>query len=254
MRRRRHHVAVLEWGGGLGGYDQSGDVCHVHEEEGAVVVGDFAEFGIVPLAGVGRSAHDDHGGFEKCGVALELGKVYESGLVVDAVGQTLKVDGGGGDGLARLLLLGVGVEAVCQVSAGGEVEAHDAVVWAEEGCVDCEVGWGARVGLDVDAPLVGGEAVGLDGALLAEDLDLVDYLVSSVVAGVWETLGVFVGEGGAEALHDGAGGEVLRGDEFEGFPLAVFLLFDEVVEFRVVFLEGDEASEFLWQMKMEIVN
>ena len=89
------------------------------------------------------------------------------------------------------------------------------------------------------------KAVGFDGAVLAEDFDLVDYFVTAVVAGVWEALGVFIGEGRTEAFHNSTGGEVHGSDEFEGFPLAVFLLFDEVVEFRVVFLEGDESSEFL---------
>jgi hypothetical protein len=36
-------------------------VGHVHHQEGAVVVGDLAEAGVVPLARVGGAAGDDEG-------------------------------------------------------------------------------------------------------------------------------------------------------------------------------------------------
>ena len=238
-------VAVLEGAGLLAGGDEAGDVRHVHEEEGAVGVGDLAELGVVPVAGVGGPAADEHGRLEEARVLGERLVVDEAGLGPDAVRERLEVDRGGRYGLAGPLLLGVGVEAVGEVAAGGEVEPHDAVVRVEEGGVDGEVGGRSGVGLDVDAPLLGVEAVGLEGTGLTERLDLVDDLVAAVVAGARQTLGVLVGEGGPEALHDGAGGEVLGRDELEAGPLAALLLLDEVVHLRIVLLEGDEAGELL---------
>lgn len=46
------------------------------------------------------------------------------------------------------------------------------------------------VWLDINSPLFGVEAVGLERASLAEALDLVHHLVSSVVASAWQTLRV----------------------------------------------------------------
>jgi hypothetical protein len=98
-----------------------------------------------------------------------------------------------------------------------------------------EVGRRAGVRLDIDAPFLRIQAVSLQGALLAECLDLIDNLISSIVTSVGEALGVFVGEGRAKTVHDCPGGEVLGRDEFEGGVLTELLLFDEVIEDWVVF-------------------
>lgn len=50
----------------------------------------------------------------------------------------------------------------------------------------------------------------LEGALAAEQLELVDPLVTAVVARVGETLGVLVGQDGAVGLHNRARGQVLQ--------------------------------------------
>jgi hypothetical protein len=63
---------------------------------------------------------------------------------------------------------------------------------------------------------------------------LIDDFVPSVVTSVGESLGVFVGESRTETVHNGPGGEVLRGDEFQGGVLAELFLFDEVMEDWVV--------------------
>lgn len=97
----------------------------------------------------------------------------------------------------------------------GEIEAHDAVVRVEERRVRREVGRGARERLDVDTPLVRVEAVGLEGALLAEALHLVNVLVAAVVALAGIALRVLIGEAGADGLVDGRVGEVLRSDELQ---------------------------------------
>mmetsp|Transcript_22108 Transcript_22108/g.63389 ORF Transcript_22108/g.63389 Transcript_22108/m.63389 type:complete len:484 (+) Transcript_22108:1945-3396(+) len=238
-------VAVLEGAGLLAGGDEAGDVGHVHEEEGAVGVGNLTELLVVPVAGVGGSAADDHGGLEEGGVLLELLVVDDARLGMDAVGERLEVDRGGRDGLAGSLLLGVGVEAVSQVAARGQVEAHDTIMGPKQSRVDGEVGRRAGVRLHIDAPLLRVEAVRLEGARLAQGLDLIDDVIAAVVPSAGKALGVFVGQGRAEALHDGTGREVLRSDQLEAGPLAVLLLLDEVVHLGIVLLEGDEAREFL---------
>ena len=56
------------------------------------------------------------------------------------VGERFEVHGRRRHGLPGALLLGVGVEAVGQVAAGGEVESHDAVVRLQQPRVHGEVG------------------------------------------------------------------------------------------------------------------
>ena len=168
-----------------------------------------------------------------------------SSFGVDTVGKRFKVDRGGGDSLTGSFLLGVGVESVGQVATAGKVQSHDSVVGSEKCRVYGKVGGRSRVRLDIDAPLFGVQSVGLEGTLLAHDLDLVDNLITSVVTGVGKTLRVLVGQSRSQALHDGLGGKVLRGNQFKGTPLTVFLLFDQVIQFRVVISEGDESFEFL---------
>lgn len=69
------------------------------------------------------------------------------------------------------------------LSSVGQVQAHDAVVRLQDGRVGCKVGGGARVRLDVDAPQVGVQAEGAESPFLAQQLDLVDDLCTSVVPG-----------------------------------------------------------------------
>ena len=74
----------------------------------------------------------------------------------------------------------------------GEGQAHQARTRWEQRRVNGEVGRAARESLDIDGPLVFIKAIGLEGALLGKKLDLIDELVTSVVASTWVTLRVFV--------------------------------------------------------------
>ena len=69
------------------------------------------------------------------------------------------------------------------------------------------------VGLHVDPPFGGVKVEGLEGALLAEDLELVDVLVAAVVPRIREALRVLVGEDGAVGLHRRPTRQVLQKDK-----------------------------------------
>mmetsp|Transcript_58695 Transcript_58695/g.139760 ORF Transcript_58695/g.139760 Transcript_58695/m.139760 type:complete len:372 (-) Transcript_58695:293-1408(-) len=227
-----HHIAGLEGRGVLARGHEATDVRDVRHEDGAHLVGDRPELPEVDDPGVGGGPAQDHGRAEDQGRLPKLLEVDEPGLRVHAVGQGLEVDGGGRD-----LLLG-GVVPVGEVATGGQVQAHDPGVGRQKGRVDREVGRAAAVGLDVDAPDLLIQAECLQSALLAQVLHLVDDLVASVVAGPWLALGVLVGEGAAQALHDRPGGEVLRSDQLHTPRLTGFLLLHQVVHHRVHLLQG----------------
>ena len=110
--------------------------------------------------GVGGGSCDDKLGAEKGGMLLKLVIVDDTCGLVESVRHGLKVDGCGTDTLLCCH------EPVSQVATMGEVQAHDAVMWAQEGGVDLEVGWGSRQGLNVDAPLIGVKLEEVQGTLL----------------------------------------------------------------------------------------
>lgn len=115
--------------------------------------------------------------------------------------------------------------AVAQVSTVGQVETHEPVVWPHDGLVSLQVCWATAQALYVDTPLLRVQTEGLEGTLLAEQLDRVDVLVATVVSGTGVTLGVLVGHGRAECIENGAGGNILGGDQEDGFTLTLdFLL------------------------------
>lgn len=86
---------------------------------------------------------------------------------------------------------------MAQVTTVRQVQAHQSAMGGHDGLVYLQVGGAAAQALDVDTPLGRVEVEGLEGSPLAEELDLVDVLVTSVVAGAGVALGVLVGHGRA---------------------------------------------------------
>lgn len=127
------------------------------------------------------------------------------------------------------------------MSTGREIEAHDAIVGFEQSSIGGEIGRATGVGLDVDAPLGGIEAVGSEGARAAKILDGIDVLVPAVVAVSGHALGVLISEGATKGFDDGEGGEVFGGYELDTMGLTALLVLDEGVDIGVNSRERREA-------------
>ena len=129
--------------------------------------------------------------------------------------------------------------AVGQVTAVGEVHAHDPVARLEHAEVGRHVRLGARVGLDVD--VLGAREEG-QGTLLGEPLGDVHELAAAVVALARQALGVLVGQPRALGFHDRGRGVVLAGDELDLVVLAAALAEHRLPQDRVELgdrLEGE---------------
>lgn len=113
---------------------------------------------------------------------------------------------------------------MAQVAAVRQIQAHQTSTRSHNSLVDLQVGRAATETLDVHAPLGWVDVEGLESTLLAKQLDLVNVLVSTVVPGTGKTLGVLVGHWRAEGIEDGAGGNILRGNEDNGLSLTLDLL------------------------------
>lgn len=105
-------ITVLEGVGRLLSSHQTGDVGHIHHEDGTIVIGNLTHAGVVPFTGIRRSTADEDLGTEDGGVLLKLVVVDETSLGIDVVGHSGEEDGG-----AREVLTGVGPT---HGGAGGE--------------------------------------------------------------------------------------------------------------------------------------
>ena len=84
---------------------------------------------------------------------------------------------------------------MAQMASVGQIQPHQAVMGAHQSLVDLQVGRATAQTLEVDYPLLRVQVEGLKGAGLAGELNGVDVLVASVVAGAGVALGVLVGHG-----------------------------------------------------------
>ncbi len=211
----RHRVGVQPGG------DQAREVRHVDHQVRADLVRDAAEGGEVELTGVRGPAGHDQLRPGLLGQTLDLVHVHDAGAVDVVRDHVVQLAGE------------VDLHAVGQVTAVGQVQAHDRVARLQQ----CEhrggVGLRTRVRLDV-------RGLGAEERLDAVDRDLLDHvdvLAAAVVAAPGVALGVLVGENGALGLHDRRRGEVLRGDHLEGGLLAVELGVDGGGDVRVQLVE-----------------
>jgi hypothetical protein len=101
------------------------------------------------------------------------------------------------DGFVYSLLSLGSLVAVAQVATVGKVKTHEAAVGRHDSLVDLQVGRAATEALDVDTPLLVVEVEGIESTALAEQLDLVNMLVATIVTSTGVALGVLVGHGRA---------------------------------------------------------
>mmetsp|Transcript_23839 Transcript_23839/g.67519 ORF Transcript_23839/g.67519 Transcript_23839/m.67519 type:complete len:374 (+) Transcript_23839:342-1463(+) len=233
VRGRGDDVRVVEGRGDVAAHHEARDVRHVRQQDGTAIVRDLAHALVVDQAGVRARAGDEDLRADAGGELLALVVVDEAGALVQAVGDGLEVLRDHAD------FLGLRLEAVRQVAAVGQVQAHDAIMHVAECGVDLEVRRRAAEGLDVDAPLLGVQPARLQSSLHAERLRLIDELVPSVIPRSGVALGVLVHHHGADGLEHRLRGEVLRGDEAQATALAVLLFLDDAKDLGVHIHQGD---------------
>lgn len=111
------------------------------------------------------------------------------------------------------------------MSTVGQIQTHEAIMRSHDGLVDLEIGRRTAQALDIDTPLLRVEMESLEGSGLASEFDTVDVLVSTIVSSTRIPLGVLVGHGAAESIKDGAGSDILRGNEDDGLSLTLDFFF-----------------------------
>ena len=222
VRRRGDDVCVGDGRRVQAGRDEARDVGDVAGKVGANLVSDLAEEGPVDEAWVGSGASEDELGLHLVGDAPHLVVVDALGHLVDRV-------------LVRLVEFAgeVDAPAMREVAAVRQAKPHDGSAGLDEAEVDGHVGGRTRVGLHVG--MFGAEE-GLE-AVDGELLDLIDVLLTLVVALARVAFAVLVGERCGGGLLHGARGVVLAGDEADDGALALLLAVYEGCDFRVLLTE-----------------
>lgn len=209
------NVGVLKGRGDDLSGNKTRNVGHVDDKVSTNLVSNLAHALIVNETAVGRGTGNKDLGSVEDGGLLEHVVVNDTSGEVDTVGHGLKV---GGDSRN---LSGVGLITVRKMATVGEVKTHETLVGSHDGLVDLEVGGRAREGLDIDTPLGRVNVEGLQSTLLAQSLNAVNVLVTTIVSGARVALRVLVAHGRSQGIKNGLGGEVLRGDENDTLLLAL---------------------------------
>ena len=96
-------------------------------------------------------------------------------------------------------------------------------MWPHECLVDLQVRWTTAQSLHIDTPFLRIQIKCLERTRLAGKLNGVYVLISTVVASTWVTLRVLIRHRRAKSIEDCPGGEILRGNENNGFTLTLDL-------------------------------
>ena len=206
------------------GGHEPGDVGHVDEEQRPDVMGDRRHALELPRPRIRRGATDDQPRADGLGLGLHRVVVDPLGVLAHAVRMHLVQAAGE-----------VERHAVGEVTAMGQVHAHDPVARLEDAEVGGHVGLGAAVWLDVD---VLGAGIQGEGSVLGQPLGDVDVLASAVVALARQALGVLVGQPRALGFHHRGGDVVLAGDQLDVVVLTAALAEHRLPQVRIHLLDG----------------
>jgi len=72
-----------------------------------------------------------------------------------------------------------------------------------------------------------------EGSFLAQQLNLINVFISSIIASTRVSFTVLVGQHGSQSIQDGLAGKILTCNQNKTAPLSGLFLFDQLEKFRV---------------------
>ena len=115
---------------------------------------------------------------------------------------------------------------------GIEANMHAPLQWTY-----LKVGRRSRERLHVNAPLRGIQVEGFEGALLTQQLNLINVLVSTVVSSPRITFTVLIRQHRTKSIQNSSTGEILRSNQYQTISLSRLFLFDQIAELRIHLLK-----------------
>lgn len=175
----------------------------------------------------------------KCLSLLEQSVVVnELRLWISVIELPLPEDGGSAD------FSGSCMETMRQMTTLRQVKTHHTAAWRHQSCVNLEIGGRSRQRLHIDCPLLCIKSISLKCSLLAKSFNLINVLISTVVAGARVPLTILIRQATSIHLKHSLIRIVLTRHQFNAFVLASLLIHDDVVQLGVVFLQTQVSH---WQ-------
>ena len=192
--------------------DQAGRVGHVHEQQRADFVRDFAHAFVVPFARIGRSAADDQ-------FRLAFQRLAFHGVVVDHARRLVELVAHGVEVFARH----VDRRTVRQMTAVRQIEPHKSIARLEHRQENGHVRLRSRVRLHVSVFGAVQLAQTVDGQLL----HLIHHFATAVITRPRIPFGIFVSQHGTHRLHNLLAYKVLGSDQLDTVQLPLLFALDQ---------------------------
>ena len=204
MGSRRHNVGIRHGVHVQPHRRKACNVSHIHHEEGARLIGYFAEFLIVYLTRVRRRARNDQLRSYIERLFAHLVVIYALRLGIEAVG------------IEGIVLTGhIDGASVSKMAAVGKIHAQHLITGLKQREVYCEVGARAAVGLYVGVL----RAEKLAGAVPRDILHHVHIFAAAVVTLIWIPFGIFICKMAAHGCHHRRRHKIFRGYKLYVSPL-----------------------------------
>ena len=203
-----HHIGVGHGTLMLPSRHQPGNVSHIHQQQRTVAVGNVRKGLKIQRSGIGRGSGHQHPGPRRPHNVLHPVIVNAPGFLIHSVA----------DGPVKLSRL-VHRRPMGQMSAPGQIHAHQGVSRLHKGRVGRQVGLGPGVRLHIGI-LCAEKCL---GPVNSKGLYFVHKLTSAVVSPAGIPLGIFVGQAAAHGGHHRRRGDVLRGNKLNIFLLPLIL-------------------------------
>ena len=198
--------------------NQTGDVRHINHQVSANILGDFGKFVKPNLTRIRRSAGDNHFGLVLLGQLPNLIIINGLGLFTEAVGHDIVI-------AAR----NINRTAVRQMSAVGQIHAHDRIARLDQRKINCIVSRSTAMRLNIG--MVGAKQFAC--ALAGDILDHVNTLAPAVVTLAGIALGIFIGQTGPHRQHNSRADKVLRSNQLDITALPIVFIHHRAADLRV---------------------
>ena len=200
------------------GRHQTGDMGHIHHEQGINFIGDPSEPGKIDDPRIGAGPGHNHFRFFGKGDALNLFHINPAGFFFYAIGdEVIKLTGK------------IDAAAVGQMAAMGQIHAQHLVAGLQTGEIDRHIGLTAGMGLHIG--VFGTKE--FHGPGNGQRFNFVRIFAAAVIAFAGVAFRIFVGKNGALGFKHGGADDVFRGDELKLIGLALEFIADGSVNGRV---------------------
>jgi hypothetical protein len=203
-------------------------MSHVTHQHSSRFICNLPKLGIIPFPWVRTPAANKNLGAKIKHLLLKLIVIDITCMWVHFIRQILKEYGS-----SRDLLPTRSVIPVTQMPARRGIQPHYPIIWEQKTSENCEIRRGTRVWLNIHTPFLRVEMKRRQCAIMAEQFNLINMLIPSVVPSTRHSLRVLIRQVTTQSFHHSPAHEILRSNQFNPFILSLLLFLHNRINFRV---------------------